>query len=322
MDKATILLINADYEIKNTIESINQIDIAIVSYDKTIAFSKLIEHQLFDLVIVNIEHGNYDCFNNLSFLKNKYPKRIIPIIIITDQNNNFPQIIQHLSSFHIDILMKPFIKELLENKLKIFLEHLQLEADLQDKIDKLSDLNKKYKIAQDEIKSIAYYDYLTSIPNRRYMDLELSKQTRNCSRKGEPISVLMVDLDNFKGYNDYYGHIEGDKVLQQVAEIIKNCTQRPLDFAARYGGEEFVVILPNTDENGALRIAEQIRINTLNSRISHCPKCKFQFVTVSIGIYTTIPRHIEDIDKLISYSDQAMYQAKESGKNQTYIYKK
>jgi diguanylate cyclase (GGDEF)-like protein len=133
-------------------------------------------------------------------------------------------------------------------------------------------------------------------------------------RDKSPASVLMLDVDKFKNYNDTYGHQQGDVVLQEVAGILTRSTMRPGDFAARWGGEEFVALLSDTDMDGGFHVAEQIRSGIENVIIS-CADGSSTRITVSIGVNTLIPAQNSLIEEFISGADKALYVAKESGRN-------
>lgn len=167
----------------------------------------------------------------------------------------------------------------------------------------------------DEIIRISNMDNLTKIANRKFFDEQFLVYFKNAARESKPISILMIDIDYFKNYNDTYGHISGDKCLKNVAEIIKSSLKRPSDLAARYGGEEFVVMLYDTDSAGAHHIAEEIRQNVESAAKPHkASKCS-DFVTVSIGTATARPNKASSSINLIAEADEALYEAKVAGRN-------
>ena len=171
-------------------------------------------------------------------------------------------------------------------------------------------LDKAYK----EIKRQAIYDALTGIPNRREFASRILMEFNRAKRDIYPISLIMCDIDWFKKYNDTYGHGMGDECLRKVAQTIQNSLKRPGDFCARYGGEEFVIILPNTDQNGALSLAEEICKNIINLKIPH-EKSLFKLVTLSLGVATGKDFTIISYEDLIKLADMALYEAKEKGRN-------
>ncbi len=160
----------------------------------------------------------------------------------------------------------------------------------------------------------ATFDALTSIPNRRYFNDRTLMEVSRARRLGNPLSIIMADIDNFKEYNDCYGHDKGDEALISVANAIKNTLKRPSDFCARYGGEEFIIILPETDKDGAAHVAEQLIGNVRNLNIKHEKSTVEKTLTISLGVATEInvSRRYEDI---LKKADQALYKAKSMGKN-------
>jgi len=167
----------------------------------------------------------------------------------------------------------------------------------------------------DELQKLANADGLTGLANRRIIDEYLDKETTRSIRGGQSIAVVMIDLDNFKAYNDTYGHVAGDSCLKKISKVLKNTISRPEDLAGRYGGEEFCVILPNTDLDGAMFVAERIRKDVENSRIPHSGNPDTNVVTLSIGVSSHIPLKQAPSNQILSEADKALYQAKMAGKN-------
>ncbi len=170
----------------------------------------------------------------------------------------------------------------------------------------------------EKVQELAIVDGLTGVYLRRHFLERYDKELKRSKRHGFNLSFFMVDIDNFKRYNDKYGHLVGDVALQEVAEILKNSI-RTVDLVCRYGGEEFAVILPQTDKEGALQVAERIRWAADNHRFKAYDQVTK--VTVSIGV-ATFPEDAKDMDELIERADEAMYKAKKKGRNRVVIYKK
>jgi diguanylate cyclase (GGDEF)-like protein/PAS domain S-box-containing protein len=168
--------------------------------------------------------------------------------------------------------------------------------------------------AYSAVEALAITDALTGLPNRRRFDQDLATEWLRGAREQEPLSLLMMDIDKFKVYNDTFGHIRGDGCLKQVAEACQDVICRPGDLVARYGGEEFVVILPNTPAEGALVVANELLESVRHRRLPH-PGSAFQIVTVSIGCVTGIPTYGKHSADLLDLADQALYAAKSSGRN-------
>ncbi len=164
------------------------------------------------------------------------------------------------------------------------------------------------------LENIASTDSVTGVPNRRAFNQQFSSEWRRAIRRGSALAVLLMDVDFFKPFNDTYGHVAGDAALQQVANTLNGCLARSVDFFARYGGEEFVAILPDTNLNGALTIAERMRQAVFDLGIAHSGSL-LQRLTLSIGVACQIPTRGSTSDSLIKAADAALYQAKRGGRN-------
>ncbi|VVM96990.1 hypothetical protein PS662_03142 [Pseudomonas fluorescens] len=172
--------------------------------------------------------------------------------------------------------------------------------------------------AKEDLKLIATHDSLTGLGNRRLFEQALDIEFGRGIRQPNSLSLIMLDIDYFKRYNDAYGHVAGDHCLAEVAQVVKNCCLRKADLAVRYGGEEFAVLLPDTDIHGALLVAEQIRSSVMAKNISHSGS-PYGFVTVSLGCYSFVPTRLDSTEVLIRRADAALYQAKHSGRNRTAV---
>jgi len=182
------------------------------------------------------------------------------------------------------------------------------------------------KLHKDEIETIGDFlhltiiDQLTGIYNRRYLDGNLQKIIRLYSRTGSCLSVLMIDIDYFKKYNDTYGHEAGDDCLRAVADTISQCVIREDDFVARYGGEEFVAVLPNTDVNGAQLVAERMLKKVRECNIPHEASDIAEYVTISIGGTSDVINYLQHGSDFIKAADEGLYESKKNGRNR-YTYK-
>lgn len=168
----------------------------------------------------------------------------------------------------------------------------------------------------EELLYLAKMDGLTDIPNRRFFEETLHEEWQRNRRNSTPLSLLMIDIDYFKNYNDQYGHQAGDLIIKEIAKAIQSSLKRSSDFVARYGGEEFVVLLPETDKMGAMQVAEGILANIRNLQIKTDVSEIAEQVTISIGSSTIIPDHHKKTANLIRIADRQLYAAKEAGKNQ------
>lgn len=158
-------------------------------------------------------------------------------------------------------------------------------------------------------------DGLTGIANRRHFDEALEREWRSAQRRKVVVSLLMIDVDHFKKYNDHYGHQGGDDCLRQIAEALKLGAQRPSDLAARYGGEEFAILLPDTDPAGAAVVAEQLRARVAGLEIPHAKSETSSRVTISLGIATLAPSSDGVAGSLVAHADANLYRAKERGRD-------
>jgi diguanylate cyclase (GGDEF)-like protein len=172
----------------------------------------------------------------------------------------------------------------------------------------------KLSSAYDTIQRQTVTDSLTGIPNRRYFSERFYKELNQCRRENNLISVIMCDIDNFKAYNDLYGHQAGDECIKRIAQELEKAINRPSDFCARYGGDEFIVILPDTPADGAMLIAEKIRKNIEGLNIEHDHSKNSGKLTISLGVSTADPERMFP-DTLIKKADDALYRAKKNGRN-------
>ena len=164
-----------------------------------------------------------------------------------------------------------------------------------------------------------YYDPLTGLYNRRYLDESFERLINSLSRSDGMLSVFMIDIDHFKSYNDLYGHLQGDECLKLIAKAILDSIERVDDFAVRYGGEEFAIVLPNTDETGALHVTKTLVKNIQALKLPHEQSQISKYVTVSIGITNGIVKHTHTAEDFLKRADEMLYKSKQSGRN-TYFY--
>ena len=164
-----------------------------------------------------------------------------------------------------------------------------------------------------QLEELARTDQLTGLLNRRGFDENIAREWRRCRRSGKPISLLMIDADFFKQYNDHFGHQSGDSVLRMLARCIEETIRRPGDIAARYGGEEFTVVLPDTPRDGAMLVAETIRAKVVSLAIEHAPGR--DIVTISVGVAFARPGSVGSVEDLLAEADAALYRSKTNGRN-------
>ncbi|HCC80747.1 MULTISPECIES: sensor domain-containing diguanylate cyclase [unclassified Methylophaga] len=168
---------------------------------------------------------------------------------------------------------------------------------------------------QKELEELSFKDGLTGVANRRMFDSVIETEWLKARQNKQPLSLIIIDIDFFKEYNDFYGHLQGDDCLKQVAETLNNVKARSRDFFGRFGGEEFIMLLPEADENAAWSIAERCRQALFKKQIPHEQSKVSQLLTISLGVSTMIPSHDDEHNELISRADKQLYQAKQKGRN-------
>jgi diguanylate cyclase (GGDEF)-like protein/PAS domain S-box-containing protein len=192
-------------------------------------------------------------------------------------------------------------------------ERKQMEQELQLNQVRLEENNQL-------LQKISTEDGLTLIPNRRFFDDFLHNEWKRAARDKYPISLVMIDIDFFKPFNDIYGHQSGDECLKKVAKAIQKVLHRPADIVSRYGGEEFVVVLPETEGPGAFKISEEIRKQIELLHVEHSGNTVSSYVTASLGVDTMMPdESLKDPKLLIRRADKALYEAKNQGKNRVVV---
>lgn len=168
---------------------------------------------------------------------------------------------------------------------------------------------------QKELEELSFKDSLTGVANRHMFDSILNIEWLNARRNGQPLSLIMIDIDYFKQYNDHYGHVLGGACLKRLSTILSGAASRAHDTFARYGGEEFMLILPETDAASAKKIAERCHKLIFKAQIAHAMSQVSQLLTISIGVATTVPAHKDEPVSLIEEVDKRLYQAKQKGRN-------
>jgi diguanylate cyclase (GGDEF)-like protein/PAS domain S-box-containing protein len=168
---------------------------------------------------------------------------------------------------------------------------------------------------QKELEELSFKDGLTGVSNRRMFDSILELEWTNARRNGQPLSLLMIDVDHFKQYNDHYGHLAGDDCLRRIAQRLSHAATRPKDFFARFGGEEFVLVLPESDVDAAALVANRCRDLVFKEQIQHATSTTGQILTISIGVGTIVPTHDDQPRNFIDEVDARLYRAKQGGRN-------
>ena len=170
---------------------------------------------------------------------------------------------------------------------------------------------------QKQLEDFSFRDGLTGVPNRRKFDAVLDEEWDAARRHTQPLSLILIDIDFFKQYNDHYGHVQGDECLKRVGAALGAAASRPRDLLARYGGEEFVLVLPATDEAAARRVSERCRQAIFKEQIAHAASPVGQLLTVSQGVGSIIPSASDTLIQFIDAVDRRLYQAKQAGRDRS-----
>lgn len=221
-----------------------------------------------------------------------------------------------------DSLYEPIVVELAPYTYRLLDVHQLLIAQAQIHelaVELLNELYQELGTAHQELKRQACLDGLTQVANRRHFQEYLQQEWLQIGRQAAPISLILADVDYFKQYNDTYGHQAGDDCLRQVANAMKRAVKRSTDLVARYGGEEFAVILPYTDISGAIQVAEKIQQQIQTLGIVHEASSVNSYLTLSLGVASTLAEDDQTSEMLIAAADQALYQAKTSGRNRLVV---
>lgn len=272
-----------------------------------------------DLVLIDVEMPEMDGYEATKAIRASLFKFSgwTPIIFISSHIDD-ESIVKGIEAGGDDYLSKPVSLPVLQAKIHAMRRLVMMRQSLIEVEKELHETNEKLKASNQLLADLSLKDPLTQLGNRRAFEENLTKIHRLAIRDHKPISLLMIDVDYFKFYNDNYGHQAGDKCLQAIAEILSKGFHRPADFAARYGGEEFVVVLFDCNLEGAVYKAEKLRAQVEALQIPH--ECSIGgVVTVSIGITTGMPEIAFTDENLISIADQALYCAKGQGRNKIVV---
>ncbi|MDR1443887.1 MAG: diguanylate cyclase [Treponema sp.] len=245
-----------------------------------------------DLILLDLCLGSAGGFDLLLTLKEMDETRNIPVILLTN-NASVEDEERGLRLGAVDYLTRPFHSAIVTARIRIQL-----------------DMVKHIRT----IERLGMIDALTDIPNRRFFDIRIKEEWRRTCRRKSCISILMLDVDKFKNYNDTYGHPQGDRLLKFIGKVLMDNLHRPSDMVARLGGEEFAVLLGDTDTAGAAKVAEAIRRDVENGVVL-TQEGEPTSITISIGISSIIPSMDGDFMELIQQADKYLYLAKENGRN-------
>jgi len=291
-DKNSILIVDDD---KTNIIYLNQLlsaDYMIYTARNAKEAFVIVDKYRPDLILLDVVMPEMSGYEAIAVLKGSEAGKDIPVVFITGLSDSDDEK-TGLDLGAVDYIIKPFheaiVKLRIRNQIKMVNQMRTIER-------------------------LTMVDQLTDMANRRGFDQRMDWEWRRAVRAQSAVSLMMIDVDKFKIYNDTYGHQQGDVALQTVAKVLKRNLMRSTDFAARWGGDEFAILLPMMDMRYALSIAETIRANIENTVIDF-PDGTSAKITVSIGLYTQTPSRDDSMDEFIVKADKALYAAKETGRN-------
>jgi len=250
-----------------------------------------------DIILLDIVMPGLDGYEVCKKLKESVKTKFIPVIFITGKVKEEDEV-YGFTLGAVDYITKPFSPIVVKARINT---HAELKRH------------------RDLLENISYIDGLTGIPNRRKFDEYVEFIWNFSKQQSQPMSIILMDIDFFKFYNDYYGHQTGDQCLMQVASTLYGILNRKSDLVARYGGEEFVCVLPNVDAEEAYQMAEKFRQSILEQEIPHANSSIADILSISLGVATIVPDENMHYEELIKAADEALYTSKNSGRNKTSV---
>jgi diguanylate cyclase (GGDEF)-like protein len=265
---------------------------------------QMLETTPVDMIIMDVEMPGLNGFETTRLIREWLGGHWIPIIFVTGRNED-ESYREGIEAGGDDYLIKPVSAMIIKAKIRA----MERITEMRDQLNQLNA----------ELEALSQLDSLTQIYNRRTFNEMAQQQWLLAARQQKPISVLMIDVDHFKLYNDHYGHPAGDTCLKKVTQIIRDCLNRPIDLIGRYGGEEFVVLLPEADSVGAMHVAQSINAALEEAALRHEVSPTHKYVTVSIGGASCVQTIPYSLEELIKRADRALYKAKHSGRNRSLV---
>lgn len=250
-----------------------------------------------DLILLDVMMADMDGHEVCRRLKASAETNQIPVIFVTGKDHEDDEAIG-FELGAVDYIRKPFHSLVVRARV---MNHLKL------------------KLQSDVLREMAVLDGLTGILNRRGFDERFASARAHAQREQHPLSLLMIDVDYFKKYNDLYGHLRGDQCLRAVAQALSATVRRPHDLTGRFGGEEFAIVLPDTDAAGALNVAQQLHAAVEQLGIEHRASEVADRLTLSIGGATRLPSSTASLEQHLKWADEQLYRAKSEGRNRTCV---
>lgn len=261
---------------------------------------QMLETTPVDMIIMDVEMPGLNGFETTRLIREWLGEHWLPIIFVTGLNED-ENYREGIDAGGDDYLIKPVSAMIIKAKIRA----MERISEMRDQLNQLNA----------ELEALSQLDSLTQIYNRRTFNEMAHQQWLLAARQQKPISVLMIDVDHFKLFNDHYGHPAGDSCLKIVTQCLRNCLQRPFDLLGRYGGEEFIILLPDTDSAGAASVSLLIQEKLALANIRHIASPSHHSVTISVGGASSSRTIGYSLEDLIKRADRALYKAKRSGRN-------
>lgn len=271
-----------------------------------------------DLILLDVEMPNMDGYEVCRQLKAHPATQNIPVIFLTGKGGQDDEAIG-LALGAVDFIRKPSSPEVVLTRCRNTISYHRIKEDLRRKNEELAEKNGQLMALNKTLEDLVIIDGLTGIPNRRRFDEYLIQEWNRALRDQSPISLIVIDIDYFKPFNDHYGHGAGDECLKKVAQTLAASMVRATDLMARYGGEEFVCILPKTDEAGLVVVGNQLRENIAALAIPHEYSKVADHITVSLGGASLTPSPEILPYLLVGQADARLYKAKAAGRNRLVV---
>ncbi|WP_250656703.1 diguanylate cyclase domain-containing protein [Alkalimarinus coralli] len=297
-----VLLVEDSRAIRQLVTAyVEQFGHRVISVESGESAMEIFDQSQIDMVLMDIELPGIDGFEVTKRIRARLSGDWIPIVFLSS-NSSDQHFVEGINAGGDAYLAKPVNGPVLQSMVQA--------------MGRIAAIQEQLQIANKELSRLAHIDALTELNNRRGFVLHYGREWGRSSRENQPLSVVMIDIDSFKTFNDNYGHLAGDDCLRLVAKTLVSSLLRPTDMVARYGGEEFVVLLPNTSLEGAMLVADRLRESVAQQQVAHDFSPVAKHITISAGCAEK--KAGQAPNQLIDSADKSLYLAKENGRNQVY----
>lgn len=285
------------------------------------ALAQTLDHD-FALVLLDVQMPDMDGYEVAELMRGNKKTRHVPIIFVTAAYKRETHIFKGYESGAVDYLFKPLEPLVFKSKVGVFLELFRHKEELETKrreldrkLVELEELQQQLEETNEQLLYLSVTDGLTGLSNRRHFEEAYNEEWARSLRNCTPLSLLLLDIDHFKAYNDTYGHCAGDDCLRRISLTLSEIVQRDVDKLARIGGEEFAILLPGTDTPGAEFVARKLLLAVSTKDLPHGASGTADYVTISIGVASTVPDRMLSPRTVYDAADKALYSAKKQGRN-------